>query len=103
MTQISIEKLVDFDFGKLSDRQQWLIFNLGWHVGDGTSQPQEKIVKPLLDAGLIRESEVVIPGFAGFPMKVKEYNVDITDHAAYCAWCSENVNIEDIENEKQAE
>ena len=103
MTQISIERLAEFDFGKLTDEQQWLILNFGWHVGDSTPQPQGKTVNPLLREGLIVESEVAIPGFAGLPMRVKEYTVDITVHAAYCVWCSENVNIEDIENEKQAD
>lgn len=91
MTQITTEKLLGFDFGKLSDEQQWLIFNLGWHVGDSAPQPQRETVNSLLLDGLIVESEVVIPGFAGLPMKVKEYTVDIHVHAAYCAWCGENV------------
>lgn len=103
MTQPTIEQLLSFDFGKLTDDQQWLILNFGWHVGDETPQPNENIVAPMIKAGLMSESEVVIPGFAGFPMKVKEYSVDITVHAAYCAWCDENVRIEDIENENQAD
>lgn len=51
---------------------------------DGGHHP--KVLKALMDKGLIVESTVTLPG--RFPVKIKRYGMDIGAHIAWCEWCA---------------
>lgn len=74
-----------YDFSGLTNLQEWLLLYQGWHIGqrwpDGRPwvQPTRRMVKKLLERGLMTAREVKDRG-----LTVVEYDVPLTVHAAYC-------------------
>lgn len=74
-----------YDFSRLTVAQQELLTYQGWHVGCGMPevQPRPATVRKLIQRGLVIEREVQYGS-----MTVKEYEVPLDVHAAWCAYCA---------------
>lgn len=82
---------MDYDFSRLTPRQEWLICYQGWQVGqkypDGSMwpQPSKRTVKKLIERGLMTAVECVVPDACmGIPIRVTEYQVPLEVHMAWC-------------------
>lgn len=87
---------MDYDFSGLTEQQAWLILYQGWRVGqrypDGSPwpQPTKRMVKKLIDRGLMTSTEVREPSsISGLSMSVTEYHVPIEVHMAWCIHSTE--------------
>lgn len=78
-----------YDFSGLAPRQQELLTFQGWQAGSKfpAVQPGPATVKKLIARGLVVE-HLVEQMFGPFPMTVREYEVPLLVHAAWCEHCA---------------
>lgn len=80
--------MTEYDFSGLTCEQYWLLTCQGWTVESRIPpKPTEDMIKPLIERGLLIEYESKKRDII-----VKEYEVPIDVHIAWCRYCSGKVN-----------
>lgn len=75
-----------FDFSNLTPSQASLLSFMGWHTRCGRAGPPDKrTVAKLIERGLVVE-HVLRNG----PFTLREYEVPVDVHMAWCTYCDEN-------------
>lgn len=84
-----------YDFSGLTPRQQELLTFQGWQIGcELMPQPGPRTVRKLIDRGLVVEHQRRV-GSGPFAMTVREYEVPLDVHLAWCRFCGKQTQFQE--------